>query len=75
MQADLNTVYKWSFEWKMPFNVDKCEFMSFTCSGTSDPKYTLRTKQLVKVNATKYLGVHLQENLQFDTHITEKISS
>lgn len=64
----------WACQWKMPFNIDKCEFMVFGDAATPDSDYTLGTTQLAKVDTTKYLGVCLQANLQFDTHIAEKIS-
>jgi len=72
-QTDIDAVYQWSLKWKMPFNLDKCEMMIFGNTNTVT-RYTLGEKELTRVDATKYLGVCIQADLKFNTHITEKMS-
>jgi len=70
-QANINAVYNWSQQWKMPFNTGKCSMIAF---GKPDslPSYKLGGDDVPWVERTKYLGVYLQQNLKFEDHITQK---
>ena len=72
-QADIDAVYKWSVDWKMAFNTDKCEFIIFG-NGDQNTTYRLGNATLSSVNKIKYLGVTLQSDLKFNTHIDEKLN-
>jgi hypothetical protein len=71
-QADIDAVYMWSTTWKMPFNATKCELIVFG-NSTREPQYKLGNTSLPCVKKIKYLGVTLQSDLLFETHITEKL--
>ena len=55
LQKDLASLQKWTEEWQMQFNVEKCKVMHI---GKHNPefRYTLLDKQLETVNEEKDLG-------------------
>ena len=71
-QANINSLHDWSMTWKMPFNTSKCEVIVFG-KPSVDPHYTLNGIPLRCVEETKYLGVIIQSDLNFDSHIHDKI--
>ena len=73
IKTNINAVYDWFLELKMPFNLDKSKMMVFGSTAT-DPKYTLGERELAQVDVTKCLAVYLQKNLIFEKHISEKIN-
>mgnify|MGYP001796792411 CR=1 FL=1 len=60
---------------KMPFNIDKCEVITFSKAPTAAPQYFLGNGPLECVNLTTYLAMEMQSNLKFDKHIASKIKS
>lgn len=56
----------------MPFNITKCHAMSFITTDTL-PTYKLGQASIPWVDSTKYLGATLQQDLNFDQHISQKI--
>ena len=60
---------------KMPFNIDKCEVITFSKAQTAAPQYFLGNGPLECVNLTTYLAMEMQSNLKFDKHIASKIKS
>ena len=71
MQNDLQNLQKWENEWEMKFHPDKCNVLPVhrSTKQSSDFEYTLHGHNLEKVNDTKYLGVTIQSNLEWDKHI------
>jgi hypothetical protein len=63
LRADLNTLFKWSEEWQMVFNVEKCKVMHF---GKSNVKtvYNMGVGTLSVTDAEKDLGVIVQNDLK-----------
>lgn len=74
MQNNINKVRAWADHWKMDFNVAKCSIMVFNGKGTT-PKYKLGSEILEHVEQTKYLGVTIESNLKFSSHIANKINT
>ena len=61
LRNDLVQLFKWSQEWQMRFNVDKCHVMHF---GRRNPryKYELEGIQLKETKEEKDLGVLVNED-------------
>ena len=56
----------------MPFNEGKSQLLLF---GETAVSYKLENTTIKRVEETKYLGVILQQDLCFDSHIDSKIAS
>ena len=56
LQKSLDNLFKWSCEWQMLFNLDKCHVLHF---GSTNPRntYTINGHELLHVNEEKDLGV------------------
>ena len=56
LQRDLDNLYKWSCEWQMLFNLDKCRVLHF---GNTNPhnRYFINNHQLLPVDEEKDLGI------------------
>ena len=54
---------KWSQEWQMEFNVDKCHIMHIV-SKNKEFKYTMGNHELHKSEFEKDIGVLVQRNLK-----------
>ena len=70
LQKDLNTLGIWENTWKMAFHPDKCNVMSI--SRNKNPfvyNYTLHGHILEHVDKAKYLGVTIQSDLKWHSHI------
>jgi len=51
LQQDLNTLEQWALEWKMSFNLQKCEFLRITNKRYPIPaQYTLQNQPIKEVN-------------------------
>ena len=74
-QANINALHKLSREWKMPFNTDRCEVITFSKGPTTARQCSLGNSPLECVDQTTYLGIEMQLNLKFDKHIASKIKS
>ncbi|XP_072051838.1 uncharacterized protein [Amphiura filiformis] len=78
LQKDLDTLSKWQTKWQMRFNASKCKVMHM--SSARSPmynKYKLSGQTLEVVNSHPYLGIHLQDDMKWDTqvaHSTAKAS-
>lgn len=74
VQDDLNNLCQWTIKWLMFFNIDKCKVMHI---GKDNPNFEYEmsdnqgvTKNLTSVEYEKDLGIHFQDNLKFDRHIS-----
>jgi exonuclease III len=79
LQRDINEIERWSCNWLLPFNADKCSHMRVSLRRQDDqvippPRYMLGQHPMVKVTSVKYLGVVLQSNLRFNEHIDQTVS-
>ena len=75
-QRNISAVYQWSKQWQMPFNEGKSQLLLFGETSTSTAvSYKLGNTTIKRVEETKYLGVILQQDLCFDSHIDSKIAS
>ena len=76
LQNDLDHILIWTKLWGMQFNTVKCVHMSIT--NKRKPiinRYHLNNKILKQKNMVKYLGVIIDDKLNFDEHIKQKSRS
>ena len=73
LQNSLNELTDWSDKWLLKFNSDKCKTMHI---GKSNPKHTyhMNGHQLQSTDLEKDLGVHVDTDLSFNSHITKTVS-
>ena len=72
LQEDLRELEQREKEWEMSFHPNKCNRLPITRSKKTSPQqvdYTLRGQILETVPSAKYLGVTLQCDLGWGTHI------
>ena len=73
IQQSLNQLVKWSAEWQLPINIKKCSFVtinrseSHTTHTASD--YYLDGSPLVKSSSVMDLGIEINSDLSFQSHI------
>ena len=66
LQHDLHTLHRWSKSWKMAFNGKKCHVMHVTRNRTiTRCSYTLGQDKLTPVSHHPYLGVELDDHLNW----------
>ena len=73
LQALLDLVHNWCFKWKMKLNYNKSNVMHFRISRRSRTTVLVNfdTTALTTVSTYKYLGVLLDEHLNFDKAVEE----
>ena len=70
LQEDLNGLLNWEKKWKMVFHPEKCLVLSTTLKKNSiRRKYYMRSHQLQSVDEAKYLGVTINNKLNWSSHI------
>ena len=65
LRQDLINLYKWSEEWLMLFNIEKCGVMHFGYHNTN-AEYSLGNNALKNLYREKDLGVIVQSNLKVE---------
>ena len=72
LQRDLDRLAHWEALWQMEFHPDKCQVLrvSKKHKPTYCGSYTLHGQLLEIVDQAKYLGVTIQGDLRWDTHVT-----
>ena len=65
LREDLRILFKWSEDWQMAFNVDKCSVIHFGFNN-NDSDLTLGGRLLEVHESEKDLGVMVQCNLKVD---------
>ena len=78
LQKDLDELTKWQDRWQMRFNASKCYVMHISSAKNIQTfKYKLCGQTLEAVDSHPYLGIHLQNDMKWDTqvaHATSKAS-
>ena len=76
MQRNIDKLSEWAETWQMDFNSKKCKIMHF---GNKNPKqsycmggYAPAGTVLQVVSEEKDIGVIIDNDLSFDTHISKK---
>lgn len=70
LQVDLDRLQEWAKVWGMRFNASKCQVLRISRSARPlDRFYTIGDHILDQVTSAKYLGVIINDQLQWDTHI------
>ena len=64
LQDDLHKLSKWSEDWQMPFNVEKCKVMHIGYNN-QNAEYLLSGKEVQSVDQEKDLGVIISNDLKF----------
>jgi hypothetical protein len=78
LQQDLDTLGKWSEKWLLKFHPTKC--ISMSIGNKTKPGYNYKLNivneehSLQWVQEEKDIGVIIDDNLNFDTHINTKIN-
>ena len=78
LQESINNLVTWSDKWLIKFNSDKCKILHL---GPNNPKYNYYIKDnniitiLKETNLERDLGVNIDPNLTFDSHITSVIKN
>ena len=79
LQDDLTALQEWENTWLMEFHPSKCQVVNVT--NKQKPiisSYTIHNEVLESVRSAKYLGLHVDAKLNFNTHIdviTKKANS
>ncbi len=74
LQEDLSKMHTWTKDWLLQFHPDKCVSMRV---GKAEPPlfiYSLENHNLKYSACEKDIGVHIDNQLKFGTHISMKIN-
>ena len=71
LQEDINSLYTWTITWQMELNIDKCCSMNVTLNQLHkiSHSYYIHNTQLSVVNQCKYLGILIQSDLKWNSHV------
>jgi len=74
LRSELRRLYKWSNDWLMLFNIDKCKVLHF---GSYNAKYDymLGDQVLDSVSIERDLGVHIHDDLKVFEQCTEVVKT
>jgi hypothetical protein len=75
LNRDLEKVRLWAWQWKMKFNTDKTEEVTFSSKRIRQdhPLLMLGADEVTKKSEHKHLGMILDSKLNFQSHIKEAI--
>ena len=76
LQEDLNSLAKWSNDWLLMFNSDKCHVLTLGRleNITHTHRYEIGGNELEHVFEEKDLGVTIDFELNFEQHISSKVN-
>ena len=70
LQEDLRSLTTWEEKWSMEFHPQKCSTLRVSRKkDKTAPAYELHGQNIENVSTTKYLGVNIQDNMQWESHI------
>jgi hypothetical protein len=69
LNNDLQTIFEWGKNWKVEFNQTKTELINFIQGSGDCHAINFGNSVIESVNQHKHLGVILQNNFKWDTHI------
>ena len=70
LREDLSRLFKWSEEWQMNFNPDKCKIMHIGNENKLFDEYAIGGHMLEKVEEEKDLGVIINDKFKVDKQCT-----
>ena len=71
-QTDINQISTWCNTWQMDLNLTKCNIMTIKRSTVDQPAcYYIKKHALQNISSHKYLGIIIQEDLQWDSQVRE----
>ena len=73
LQNDINTMLDWADKWQLQFYPDKCVSMPINSKTNHNEPYEMHTTELKQVKQEKDIGVIVDDQLKFESHILEKI--
>ena len=73
MNSDLKCIFEWLWTNRLSLNTDKTEFLIFRPPKSKNEKVTLSLKHttIYESNRIKYLGLILDNKLNWKSHVTE----
>ena len=74
LQNDIQELENWSDKWSLRFHPDKCKVLSAGKQKTQQYKHTLCNTELQYSNKEKDIGVVIDNQLNFEDHMNEKIN-
>ena len=74
LQNDMQELENGSDKWLLRFHPDKCKVLSAVKQKTQQYKYTLCNKELQYSNKEKDIGIVVDNQLNFEDHMNEKIN-
>ena len=66
LQKDIDSLIKWSNTWQLPFNFNKCHVTNKFSPNTTT--YYVDTRSIKQVSSAKYLGITINQKLQWAEH-------
>jgi len=72
LQAYLNTFQSWLQTWKIKLNESKSTYLTFKLRNDPSPPVSLNNVEIPTATTVKYLGLHLDNKLNWKDHITKK---
>ena len=71
-QDDLDALQRWESDWLMHFHPQKCQTMHITNKrNIVQSTYTIHNHNLETTDTAKYLGSHIKNTLNWNTHINK----
>ena len=72
LQGYLNIIQTWLRMWKNKINEFKSTYLNFTLRRNPSPQVYLNNVAIPPATTVKYLGLHLDNKLNWKEHITKK---
>ena len=69
LNHDLQTIENWGKAWKVKFNENKTELLNYIQGSNYCQPLTFGNSNLTNVKQHKHLGVILQDNFKWDSHV------
>ena len=75
LQHDLDNLQRWERDWLMEFHPQKCQILHITKKkNIIDHPYNIHGHTLETVESAKYLGIHLHNQLNWNTHVNKIVN-